>query len=417
MSGYSGALTKCVVKRPAVNSAWGTVAATPTNQIPFVSEGLTNPVTMDKTDALEGTAATVDADVVAENPGGTLTTELWYEGLEYLFYAAMGYLCPTVYTGAHGSGSGGSPAPWRGTTVLLAGAYQHLFELDDTLHRSPWASGERAISSGSAGDATYWVAGDQKVRCVDVGIAKGVPAGEAWRYINAMVRSMTIRASLEGVTVEWDLTPYKNDTDAMNLTNWALPTSKVKAMFPHMRVGLSAAGASAPTEIGVKEITLTLTNPLDEVFESGANSRYKSEPMRSGRREVKGTVKLARYTADTFPAALRAGTDLQLSLKFQAPDVMMSTDGTPVSTGWYPTVQFICPLVRIATANFPVSGTGIIEGSLEFEAFPAAAPTWVTTLAGGMTMVKASELYLVIRNSRQYCWSRDNQATGVGALP
>lgn len=417
MSGFSGALAKAVIKRPAVASAWGDAAATPTNQIPFVSEGLTNPVTMDKTDALEGTAATVDADVVAENPGGTLTTELWYESLEYLFYAAFGYLCPTVYTGAHGTGSGGSPAPWRSTNVLLAGAYQHIFELDNSLHREAWLSGERAGSSGSAGDATYWVAGDLKVRCVDVGIYKGVPANEAWRFLNAMVRSMTVRANLEGVTIEWDLSPWKNDTNAMNLASWALPTSKVKALFPHMRVGLSAAGASAPTEIGVKEITLTLTNPLDEVFESGANSKWKSEPKRSGRREVKGTVKLARYTVDTFPAALRAGTDLQLSLKFQGTDLLMSTDGTPVSSGWYPTAQFICPLVKMTGANFPVSGAGIIEGSLEYEAFPAAAPTWVTTLAGGMSLVKASELYLFIRNSRQHCWSRDNQATGVGALP
>lgn len=410
MAHTSGVQTKAACKRPAQTSAWGTEATGDTTcQIPFKSESLTNVLTFDDLEALEGLAGRSDTDIVAENPGGTVTADLWYAGLEYLFAAAFGFQCPTVYTGVYGTGSGGSPAPDHATPK----AFHHMFELDDTLHRVAWSASERAVSSGSAGDATFWDATHLKVRCADISVDKGDGSSNYWRFLNSMVRSMTVRATLQECTIEFDVGGYKFEVDAVTGT-WALPANaRTRAVFPHLVVGLSAAGASAPTAVAVKEVTLTLTNPLIEDWESGGG-KYKSEPIRSGPRTVTGAIKLARYTSQTFPTALRAETDFQFSMAFTGTSLITNVAGTLASATMYPLMQFICPLVRFTKADFPVTGPGVIEGDIEFDAFPVTAPAWVTTLAGGITIVKNSELYLMLRNNRGWNWLRDNHTGSPG---
>lgn len=408
MADPAGVLAKAAVKRPVVTSVWGDAATSVTNQIPLKSESMTTTLLRDIEEMVEGQVGRTDADIVGNDEAGTITTDLWYEGLEYLFYAAFGFECPTVYSAAdYGSGTGGSPAP---DTTVSPDAYHHVMEPDDTINRAAWVTGERAASSGSPGDATYWTAADLKNRCFDLGILKGVPSGSVHRFKNCMVKSMTVKATLEEVAVEWELVAYDRDTNTMNYTNWVLPTERARAVFPHLHVGLSAAGGSAPSTINVQEITLKLENPLNLVRESGTYSDLVSEPIRDGSRKVSGSIKLARYDSDTFPTALRAGTDLQLDLKFVHPTII-------TGSAFYPTIEFICPLVKLTKAEFPVTGPGVISGDLEFEAFITATPAWVTTLAGGISLVHDQEIYLMFRNTRGYCWSRDNQTVAVGALP
>lgn len=418
----SGVMSRAAIKRPGQTTAFGDGAGAMTNQIPLLSESLTNGLTFDEEEAVVGSAGKSDIDIVAENPGGTITTDLWYESLEYLFFAAMGFECPTTRTtayGVDGTTNDGSPAP---DVFATPRAWHHLLELDNTLHRSPWEVADRKASSGSAGDATFWDGTHRKVRSVDVMIDKGEPNGYVWRFMDCMVRAMTIRASLDGVTAEWDLTGYKHDLVATGSAGtWAFPTnafSKERAVFPHLWVGLSAAG-SQPTAVSVKEITLTLTNPLDEAWASGTAPKYKIEPIRSGVRSVKGTIKLARYTSDTFPAALRAETDLALDMKFASSNII-KTGANASTLSWVNTLQFCAPLVRITKANFPVSGAGIIEGDIEFECFiPDAVPSWITgagKIADKIGVKKSAELYVAMRNSRGGCWARDNY-TGYTPWP
>jgi len=408
MANPSGVLTVAAVKRPAETSAWGTAATSPTNIIPLINESMTTGLILDHEEAVEASAARQDADIVGEDNAGSITTDVWYEGLEYMLNAAFGFECPTVYSGGDfGAGTGGSPAP---DTIVSPDAYHHVLELDNALQREVWLAGERDASSGGSTDPEYWTAADQKVRAFDLYIDKKVPTGGVHGFINCMVRSTTLKCSLESVTMEWDLVGYQHLTDTYNRSSWALPSSRVRAIFPHLSVGLSAAGASAPTAVAVQDITLKLENQLESTRSSGSNSKYIIEPVRSGVRKVSGTIKLARYNDDTFPDALKNETDMQLNLTLSGNTLISGS-------AWYPNIRFFAPLVRITKADFPVSGAGVITGDLEFEAFVAATPTWITTAAGGVSLIKAQELYCMYRNTRGWCWSRDRQDAGLGALP
>lgn len=413
MANFSGVLTKAAIKRPSQTSAYGDAAGSMTNLLPLISESMTNAVTFDEDDTLVGAAGRAESSIVSEHPSGTITTELWYEGLEYLLFAAFGFECPTLRTTAYGTDgttNNGSPAPDHITELR---AWHRLFELDDTLHRVPWGASERKASSGTTGDAVNWTAAHQKVRCFDLLIDKGEPSGYVWRYLNCMVNSMTIRAGLDGVSAEWGLSAYKQDLLATGSAGtWTTGTnaySKERAVFPHLSVGLAAVGASAPAAIAVKEITLTLSNPLADDWASG--SKYKIEPIRTGPRKVSGTIKLARYADNTFPTALTSETDFMLDLKFASPNII-KTGANASSQSWVNTLEFICPLVRFTKANFPVAGPGVIEGDIEFEAFvPTSYPAWIAGAGGPARYIdlkKSQEMMFVGRNSRPFCFSRDN---------
>lgn len=413
MANFSGVLASAAVKKPSQISSYGEFAnGDTTNQIPLLSESMSNTVAMDDAGALEGLAGMQEPVLVSENPSGTVSCELWYAGLEYLFSAAMGFECPSLYTGIAGTpGSGGSPAPDHATPK----AFLHLFELDDTLHRTAWLVGERLSSASTDPAATFWNSTHQKVRCFDLNVNKGDGSGLFWHYSNCMVRSMTIKAGIDGCTVDFDLVAHANQ---MNTTagTWSLPVnSRHRVVFPNMTVGFSAAGSSSPTAIAVQELSLTLTNPLTEEWESGG-MYWKSEPVLSGPRTVTGSIKLARYTSATFPDALVNETDMQLSVLFtDSSQYILNTAGTLYSATMSPLMRFMLPLVRITKAEFPVSGPGIISGSIEFSAHAATAPTWITNAARGITIKKNSAMYLLLQNNRGHSFLRDNHTGAPGS--
>lgn len=426
---FAGVQATAAVKR-ATSSTYGTAVGAMTNQIPLISESMTNAITFDEDDALMGTAGRREPVIVTENPSGTITTDLTYEGLEYLFFSAFGFENPSVRTGAYGvdgTTANGSPAP---DVFATPRAWHRVFELDHELSIEPWEADERAVSASTDPAATFWDATHRKIRAFDLLINKGEPNGYVWRYTGCMVNSMTIRAGVDGVSAEWGITARKEDTalavaSAGTWTQGANAFSRQRAVFPHLTIGLEAVSASAPAmTVAVQEITLTLANPFEDSWSSGTDSKFKIEPVRSGPRKVSGTIKLARYNANTFPTALAAGLEFQLVMSFAAPAADIIKTGANASTlSWVNTLQFIAPSVRFTKANFPVAGPGVITGDIEFECFvPAAYPAWITAASGParyITLEKSQELLFVSRNSRPYCFSRDlyTGAPGGAALP
>lgn len=408
----SGVDTVAAVKRPGQETAWGDVATDPTQIIPLISESMTSTPIFDHEEAVENSAARQDASIVGQDVAGTIVTDLWYEGLEYLFLAAFGFECPSLYDtagGPWGSGTGGSPAP---DTVSSPDAYHHVMELDNSLRRQGWLTGERDASSGSAGDPEYWTSAHQKVRCFDLYIDKTVPTGYVHCFSNCMVKSVTLKAGLDGVTLDWELVAYQHLTDTTanyNRSSWALPSVRHRAVFPQFTFAMGAAGGTAPSSVAVKEFSLKLDNSLEADRASGSTSVYIIEPVRANTRKVTGTINLARYDDDTFPDWKDNETDLQINAYFQSSQM----DGSL----FYWTQWFLMPLVRVTKADFPTPGPGVITGDIEYEAYPASTPTWMTTFAGGIDMIKEQELCYMFRNTRGWSWLRDNQDAGLGDLP
>ena len=410
MAQPTGVNARAAVKRPAETSAYGTdAAATITNQIPILNETLTSTPEYDVEEALIGRAAPQDSDIVAWRAGGGLSVEAWYEGLEYMLLAAMGFCPPTVYTGVFGTGSGGSPAPDAATPH----AWCHLFELDNSLERTPWlATDERAVSSGISTDPTYWTVADQKVRSFSTCIDKNAPDGNVHHFQDCMVRRMTFRITPQQIGFEFDLFSRKGDrTGTRDKASWAMPTNHNRLIFPQARFYVDAIGATLTTEYAIQEAELVVENSVAEDFATGANAVYPLEPLRVAFRKGSLKLKLARFATAQFNTWLDAGSNVQALLQV--------TGGTIPSSSKTFQMSWAVPFAKVTRAEFPVAGPGVITGDVELALSKPtfAAYAWLTTLLGGIDAKKAGELYLLLWNARPWCWSRDRQSAAAGVLP
>jgi hypothetical protein len=408
MADASGYNIRAAVRRAGESTDYGDEVSGTTRQIPIMSESMTNVPTFEREEALIGQAGVSNSELVAFDPAGGISTELWYEGLEYLWFAGMGFENPTVYSGGDfGSGSGGSPAP---DTASSPDAYVHVYELDENLHREVWLAGERDASSGSPVDPEYWLSSYQKVRCFDLGIDKKVPTPAVHAFRSCMVNGFTVNMTPAKCSVDWDLIARHHERDSqMNQSNWALPSVTSRSLFPALEARLSSAtGGDEPTLINVSEVTIKVENNIqgDHAAQSASNDYYIIEPQRNGVRTVTGSIKLPRYDSDNYQTWMETPTDLQLLLRFTGPDISGSTLNHEYC--------FILPFVRITAAPFPVPGAGIITGDLEFEAMrPASEYTWVSNILGGIDLKKDNELIVVNTNTEPSCIARDNQDSGV----
>lgn len=403
MANPSGINVRAAAKRPPETSNYGDEHTTITDIVPMLSESMSNKPEMDANEALTGTSANGEQEVIGFAVGGSVGMGMWFEGVEYFLLAAMGFENPTVYAGAHGVGSGGSPAPDKSSG---AKAFAHLFECDDLLRRVPWQAGERAASSGGSSDPTYWTAADQKVRSLGLGIDKTMPADFVHQYREAMVQKMTMSFTLDKCSMAFDLVGQKHLRDsAMNRVNWVLG-ERARALFTGLTMTIGPVGDSQGASFPVQSFDVTLENNLDVAKASGSGL-YIIEPIRSdGGRKVSGKFHLGRFETEQYQTWLEDGTELQIVLRVAGNTIPDSV--------WPFSYDVILPKVELTKSDFPVAGPGVITGDVEFVASkPDTTRPWLTTLLGGIQEVHQNEFLVILKNTRAACFSRDRQAAGV----
>lgn len=407
---YSGLEVRAATKRnPETDTIYASGPAdSPTLMVPLISEDLKDVPEFDDSVGLAGQVGRGEAEVIRRVAGGSLSTEAWFHGLEYLLLCAMGFENPTVYTGVYGTGSGGSPAPCDASPQ----AYYHVFELDDALEIRNWsASDDRDASSGSDPDPEFWDTNDYVCRTLDIGIDKDIAGTSVKRFRACAVNEMQLNISGDKVSLDWNVLARSSDTDAMNRSNWDV-VSRERATFAGVRFYFAAAQAGAWTyssdQYGIQEMTLKLENGLRRDFQSGPNSVYTEEPIREGFRKVTGQVKLARMNA-SMGTLLDAYSGANIAC-----NVIVELWGSTIEGAHDHVFRFMLPRVKIANYQAPVSGPGIIQPSFDMLAEkPSANPTWLTTLCGGVALKKTNELVVQLCNTQPACFSRDRQAAGV----
>ncbi len=403
MANPSGVNVRAAVKRHPETSDYGDGSTNVADMIPLLSESMSMTPEMDQNDALTGTASNGEQEVIGENVAGSVNLGMWFEGLEYFLLAAMGFENPTVYAGAYGSGSGGSPAPDKATG---ANGFCHVFELDDELHRVSWAAGERAASSGGSSDPTYWTAMDKKVRALSLGIDKIMPTFSVHEYQESMVQKMTMSLGLDKCSLAFDLVSRKHEwSTSLNRDNWVLGET-ARALFTGLTMTIGPVGDSQGSAFPVQSFEMSLENGL-KVEKASGSGLYSIEPIRGdGGRKVSGKFHLARFETEQYQTWLDDGTELQIVVKVTGKAIGSST--------FHNEFQIVLPKVKLTKSDFPVAGPGVITGDVEFVASkPDSTRTWLTTLLGGIEEKKSGELLVFLKNSRAACFSRDRQATGV----
>ncbi len=408
----SGYAVKAAVKRPAETSAYGTEATGITGMIPLLNEDIVNTPQLAVSEAVVGRSSTDSIDLLAFLPGGNLNTELWFEHLEPLFFAALGYECPNQPATRNPAGSdlGGSPAPNDGTPE----SFLHIFEPDTNLHREAWASGERAASG--SGDYV-WTGADQKVRTVSLALEKNLGSPSVLHWVDCMVNKMTIRGAVgdKALSCSFEMIP-RHGTMVGTSSAWVLPTYRPRpAVFPGLKLYVTQLQDTLATEVPISEFELTVDNGLKgDEFDSGGNDlvnglTYRSEPKREKPRVTTLKLKFARMKTDTalVKTYYDAGIEVQARLVVTGPAISGSA---------YPyQYVFALPQCKFVDANFPVAGPGIIEGSAELRAYkPAAAAwarSWLLDVFGGVLRQKKEELVIALTNTKGGCYSRDRNTT------
>lgn len=408
----SGYAVKAAIKRPAETSTYGTEATSITGQIGLESEGLQANPSYAVSEAVVGRAAAEDVDLVSFAPLGPLSTPLWFEHLEPLFFAMTGYECPDQPATRNPAGTdlGGSPAPNDGSPE----SFLHIFEPDTNLHREAWMSGERAASG--AGDYV-WTGSDQKVRTVSLLLDKGVGTSPCEHWVDCMVNKASISGAVgeKPVMCNWDLIP-RHRTMVASPGSLVLPGySPRPAHFVGAKLYCSTPGNALTTELPISEFEFIVDNQLEDAeFDSGGNDlveglAYRSEPRRKGPRITTMKMKFARHRAETSLARVYYDSGLEVQLR-------LVLTGPAISGSAYPYQMVIAiPAAKFTNAQFPVDGPGIIKGEAEVRAYmpPSTAwsRTWVLDAFGGVKRIKQAEFFVALTNTKGGCYSRDRNTT------
>ena len=407
MAEASGYASKTAVKRPAETSEYGTEATSITNQIPLKSSSMGLKPNYAESEAVVGEASIIDMDLISLDTPGSISTELWFEGLEYLLFASMGFESPDEpslrTTGDFDTG--GSPAPNDGTP----NSFLHIFEQDTNLHREVWLAGERDASG--AGDYV-WTGADQKVRTVSHCEEKNVGDPSILHFVDCMVNKFSVKGSVSGIEAAFDLIP-RSGSFAGASTNWELPSygPPRQATWPMVKFYLTALADTLATELPISEFELVVENNLKaDDYDTGGNDAsdglsYITEPKRNGPRKTTLKAKTTRYNATNaaVEAQLAAGTEVQAMIAITGPDISGSA---------YPyQYVFAMPRLKITKAAFPIAGPGVIQGDLEFTALKPTSTSygysWVEAVFGGIYRRKMQELVIGLTNTRGSCFSRD----------
>lgn len=344
----AGHSTLAAWAREGKTSGYGEVATCGGGQqLPMLSEDIQVAVEKVYDEAARNQAGMGESDVVGKLVSGALGLRCCYRGLESVFASALG-LCKYD-----------SPA------TVAAGVYKHDFIPDEDLAREGWAAGDGVL----AGDGL--LAGDQKVRAATVCIDKSV---SVWENASAMVNGLTIKGDSKGVFLDLDLQArdqLRGTADNPDSSTWSIVDDDFLAvLFGDLAIWVgdfsTVTSLDAGNAIGISGFEVKLDNKL-KIEQDSRSGIYIAEPVRDGRRQVTGSMRLPRYENDDFLDAVAAGTPLMAMLKF--------TGSAIGETGYNRTLWIWLPRFTLDQAPAPTSGPGLTSMQLNFTAeLPSQAP-------------------------------------------
>lgn len=429
--------------------------------LPLMSESLEENHQFEPVATLLGGAGIEDTDKMAIEPAGGLVLAGFYDGLDAIIAAAMGYEhpavdnSPTAVTGtaleATGVGAtdykdGGNPFasgdigkfivitsgaaegqarrisafvgagevtitpawdsnPANGTTAKMDQEYTHVYEVSNNLHTQLWSDVTGSYPTSGVGTTN-----DKILRYGTWGLKK--QSTTPWIGRAAMVNALNFSwAAKQGLQITANLLWF--DTDLASGTNGAnssddwdwdnaspLFQTNERIIFPDISYfradDLSNGTMSNVDNYAIDQFTLNINNNLKGDDHTAITPLYREEPARSNMREISGSFKIPRYSADTFIAWQRAETEL---------NIILHAEGSTMSTvARY--IEFLLPRVKLETASAPISGAGIVQQTFNFKCLvPNAAPS--ADFPTQNLTAPRSELMMRLRNQNPFNAFRD----------
>lgn len=349
------------------------------HQFPFVSETITEAIERQANKSLVGSGKELPMDVIARDFAGTMDTHLAFEGLQRLMLCAMGFESPDT--------AAGSPA------TLVAGAYSHLFELDESLQDQSW----NAVEVGSYSPPSV---NDRKVRRGMLGFFKEYPTGGDHVFSSCMISKFTLSGTPTEIKCSWEAIPYGVVKGSYNHANWTLHGStEAIALFQQavVKFGDRASGAGSMTEQPVSSFELSVDNGLEPGIRTTESGEHIIQPVRSGFRTANMKMGFPRYTSteqSLIHDSVELDTEMAASIEITGPQI--------AATGEYYFWGFYGSSAWMKNPKVALDGPSAVSPEWELELARPGSVADIFVAGGkydGITLRKNSELVVVTHDA------------------
>lgn len=406
------------------------------DQINLLSESLKENLTFEQDVTLLGTPGIPNTDLVSILPTGSLEIRGFYDGLDAIIAAAMGFEKPlatdspiaqnsTALTSSASSAAGtwddsGTPfasgdvgkfirvtsrtaegqvrrisgftdsntvtitpnwdvTPDNTTTAVMAQEWLHLFELSNHLHDELWSDFYSSYPAGGVGTAN-----DQIIRRGTLGILKWKTTPQIWRC--CFVNSLTISLSAGGVLsvsaefIPFDLDKTSSTNTANTADNWAfthaspLFVTNEQIIFPEISYFRIAVLGDAPLDSG--------DNTGIREFSITIKNNLKIDDMdaNSTYYRIMPMRNSHREITGSFKIP-RYNADTFFDFQSGESELIANikiTGSTIASSARY--INLWLPSLKLEAGDAPVAGPGLIPQSYNFRCLsPGAAVTGFPT--------------------------------------
>lgn len=340
-----GPATRCGFAREALTLApgWPSAAAAQVSQLlpllpgSVINEGLTQQFT----ETASSTRGWEAGDVVTLAPSVRLEMDLQYQGFEWLFALALGFMARRLSSVSMPS-------------FVSPGVYRHLYEVDASLASAVIWTAQEGYLSGDFDPLT------RRIRRGTVAIDRTVAIQE---LLSGMVDQLFLAANQDKVVCTADVMGYTlGHTSAVNTATSlarATPGGSPNVLFTDLALRLAPYSASvalnSSNDMGVSAWSLTLQNRM-ALKQGPATGTAPEEYDRDGAPILTGSLNLPRYVSNTLPDAWKAGQLLMASAAFTGPFIPHTS--TPYAlTFWLPALKLTQaqPTLNMGAASLPLA--------------------------------------------------------------
>lgn len=270
---------------------------------------------------------------------GAINVIAAYEGLEFLFTAALGLEANRI---------DGVLMPEE---LVVGTVYRHLIEIDDKLEGTAWQAGEGFVAGANPiGDGL--IAGQQKMRRGTLTTDRDITV---WDARSQMINTLAVQAAPQGVALSAGVLGYDmNYISAVNAGLSALTCDPEQILFAEgtfeIRLASDIDFTSATLLVPAQEfngIRFTLSNGLRAVTTRDTSPNI-DEPRRRLAPTLAGAFSMPRTTDISLLEANRDTTKLSARLRFEG-GFIGATDQKYTLTFWFPSIT-------LTGGDSPVSG-------------------------------------------------------------
>lgn len=283
--------------------------------------------------------------------------------------------------------------PGSGDTYEIIRACVHTYEMSENLHSEP--------ITNILADA--WNTSAYIVRLAVMAVDKGVAS---WEWQACAIEELNFKLNKDGLFITAELVPFGVDrrTSSRNATSttWSyhyhipnnvtlddayLKNFRILRGDATFRLGSYSTSVSldSSNNLGITEFELKIKNNLQVDLQTTSSGKYRVEPVRSGRREVSGSLMVPRHVATTRLSNYTDQDMLMASLVFAGPSSGSVAHG----------LEFWMRSLKLTKADVQVGGPQVLEEKFNFTCLQPAGtssgmPSPSTGAANSEVIIKLS---------------------------